>query len=295
MRELRFVKAIEALERAEVLDPVVQRVRGVVMKVIQPQALRDVLHGVPTGHPVHPISVQVPVGAWTSVAVLDLLPGTARASKILVALGLVGAAPSILTGYTDWSVLHKQQMRVGIVHSAANAAAVVLYAASWVQRHRGHHTSGKLLGYLGFAIVGGAGVLGGHLAYRQAAGANHVEDVPHRFPVGWHALAPLDELPDGALTSRDVAGLPLLALRRGADVDVLSNTCSHLSAPLNEGELTTERIGGASEACITCPWHGSVFAVATGEVVHGPSTAPQPRFETRITNGMVEVMLPDAG
>ena len=195
MRELRFVKAIEALERAEVLDPVVAKVRGVVMKVIQPQALRDVLHGVPTGHPVHPIAVQVPVGAWTSVAVLDLLPGTARASKILVALGLAGAAPSVATGYTDWSQLHEQQMRVGIVHSAANAVATVLYAASWVQRHRGHQTSGKVLSYLGFAVVGGAGVLGGHLAYRQAAGANHVEDVPHRFHQSHHLVRREGERP----------------------------------------------------------------------------------------------------
>lgn len=295
MRELGFVKAIEALERAEILDPVVKRVRGIVLGVIRPQAVRDVLHGVPTGHPVHPVLVQIPVGTWTSAAILDLLPGTARPAGILIGLGVLGAAPSVASGYTDWSALHEQQQRVGVVHSAANAVAVGLYAVSWLQRQRGHQVSGKVLGYLGFAIVGGAGVLGSHLAYRQAAGANHAEDVPHRFPSGWHALAPLDDLPDGALTSREVAGLPLLALRRGSDVDVLSDTCSHLSGPLSDGQVSTERVGGSAEACITCPWHGSVFAVGTGEVVHGPATAPQPRFETRVTNGLVEVMLPGAG
>jgi S-DNA-T family DNA segregation ATPase FtsK/SpoIIIE len=32
-----------------------------------------------------------------------------------------------------------------------------------------------------------------------------------------------------------------------------------------------------------------------GEVVHGPATSPQPRFETRVTDGLVEVLLPHAG
>jgi len=40
------------------------------------------------------------------------------------------ALPAALAGSTDWSELHEQQMRVGVVHALANTAAVVLYAAS---------------------------------------------------------------------------------------------------------------------------------------------------------------------
>jgi len=29
--------------------------------------------------------------------------------------------------------------------------------------------------------------------------------------------------------------------------------------------------------------------------VHGPATAPQPRFDTRVIGGQVELMLPGAG
>ncbi|OUD86582.1 3-phenylpropionate/cinnamic acid dioxygenase ferredoxin subunit [Clavibacter michiganensis subsp. michiganensis] len=76
-------------------------------------------------------------------------------------------------------------------------------------------------------------------------------------------------------------------------VDALSDTCSHLSAPLHEGELGTDPKTG--EACVTCPWHDSVFSLTTGAVIHGPATAPQPRFETRVTGGLVEVRLPNAG
>ena len=31
-----------------------------------------------------------------------------------------------------------------------------------------------------------------------------------------------------------------------------------------------------------CPWHGSEFRVSDGCVVHGPATAPVPRFESRV-------------
>jgi nitrite reductase/ring-hydroxylating ferredoxin subunit len=181
---------------------------------------------------------------------------------------------------------------VGIVHAAANILAVGLYGASLFQRARGRSTSGKLLGYLGLAVVSGAGFLGGHLAYRQAAGANHVEDVPHRFPSGWQRVAPLGELENGKLETRTVAGVPLLLLRRGSTVDVIADTCSHLSGPLHEGELTD---ADGDNPCVTCPWHGSIFSLTTGDVVHGPATAPQPKFETLVRDGMVEVLLVGAG
>lgn len=292
MRELWFVKALGRLEHATVLDPAVAKVRTLVNTVIQPQAVRDVLHGVPFGHPVHPIAAQIPIGAWTSAAILDALPGGDRAARTLVGLGVLSAAPAVASGYTDWSDLHEQQMRVGIIHSAANATAVTLYALSYVQRVRGRQTSGKVLAYLGFAVVSGAGFLGGHLAYRQAAGANHAEEIPHRFPKGWHPIGRMDELPEGELSRAAVGGITLVVLRHGSSVRVLSDVCSHLSGPLHRGKLLD---GDGDDPCVQCPWHGSVFSMGTGEVVRGPATAPQPRFDTRVIDGTVEVRLQGAG
>jgi len=298
MRELKIFRLLGHLENAASLDPIVDRVRGVVNTVIRPQPLRDVLHGVPIGHPVHPLLVLIPTGAWVSAAVLDLMPGNERAARILVGVGIVSVLPTAASGYTDWSELHEQQMRVGLLHASANVLATALYTVSWIQRGRGHRTSGRAFSMLGLAVVSGAGYLGGHLSYRQAAGANHTEDVPHRFPAGWQTLAPVDSLPQGELLTRDVAGMPLLVLRRDNHVDVLSNTCSHLSGPLDEGELTGVVAGDGNaggEACVVCPWHASMFSLATGEVLHGPATSPQPKFETRIVDGQVEVLLPHAG
>ena len=44
-----------------------------------------------------------------------------------------------------------------------------------------------------------------------------------------------------------------------------------------------------------CPWHGSVFSMRTGEVVHGPATAAEPALKSRIVDGVVEVLMPGAG
>ena len=291
MKPLPLLSLVSRLEDAARLDPWVARIKGVVDAVIQPQQLRDVLHGIPIGHPVHPMSVQVPLGAWTSAAVLDAVPGNDRAAALLVGVGVVSALPSAVSGLADWSELHEQQQRVGLVHAAGNVAAVLLYmpfpspsaaAASAVR--------GKAFGYVGLAAVAAAGFLGGHLAYRQAAGANHTEDVPHRFPVGWQTLAPLSEFADGKPERRLVAGIPLLVYRNGEDVHVLADVCSHLSGPLHRGTVT-----GGDDPCVVCPWHGSTFSLRSGEVVHGPATAPQPRFSTRITDGVLQVSLPGAG
>lgn len=319
MKPLPALELVTRLEDAEWLDPVAKKVRKVVRRVIRQKWARDVLHGVPIGHPVHPLAVQVPLGAWISAAVLDAFPGNERAAAVLIGVGAGTAVPSAVAGFTDWTQLHSQQQRVGLVHAAANITATSLYVASLVARARGSRGSGKALAYLGLATVGAGGFLGGHLTYRQAAGVNHSEDIPHRFPSGWQPLATLAELPEGKLHKIVVAEIPLLVYREAENVHVLSDVCSHLSGPLHEGKLKGGRrqggnnqagaaqdgatqdgmvqagsVAGGGDPCVVCPWHGSTFSLRTGEVLSGPATARQPPFEARVSGGLVEVCLPGA-
>lgn len=289
MKTLRPLQSIEKLENATALDPIATKARDIVQAVIKPGALRDILHGVPIGHPLHPLMILVPTGTWFSAAILDALPGSSKASAILIGTGVVTVAPTALSGWTDWSEGHEQQLRVGIVHAAANVVATGLYALSLIQRLRGK--SGKLLSYTGLIVVSAGGFLGGHMSYRQSLGANHVEDVSHRVEPGWHPIGALAELPEGKLEKRMLGEVPLVVFRQGDDVSVLSDTCSHLSGPLNEGELTYDD----GNACVVCPWHKSTFSLKNGEVVQGPATSPQHSFTTRVIAGIVEVSLPNAG
>jgi len=175
MRELKILnEATSALENADVLDPAVDTVRGVVGAVL-PDPVRDVLHGVPVGHAVHPVAVLLPIGAWLGSAVLDFVPGSERAARILVGVGIAGVLPSVATGLADWSVLRADQSRVGLVHAATNTVATSLFAVSFVQRGRGRQLSGRLFGLAGLAAVGLSGYLGGHLTYRMGASVEQLD------------------------------------------------------------------------------------------------------------------------
>jgi hypothetical protein len=50
--------------------------------------------------------------------------------------------------------------------------------------------------------------------------------------------------------------------------------------------------GSGADACVVCPWHGSVFRLIDGAVVHGPATSDQPVLRVRVRAGMVEVCQP---
>jgi nitrite reductase/ring-hydroxylating ferredoxin subunit len=282
---------VDRLERAAALDSIAALVQKLARAAVPSQQLRDAVHGVWLGHPVHPLMVQVPIGAWLSAGLLDMVPGNDRATRRLIAAGLIAAGPSALVGASDLAEQHEQQLRVGVVHALANTVAVLCYSGSLLARVAGRARGGKALGYAGLGAVTVGGVLGGHIAYRQAAGANHAEQVPHQIPPGWHELIKFDELPERQSIQLAVHDVPVMAYRDGEQVHVLADGCSHLAGPLSDGEI----VGDGAERCVVCPWHGSTFRLRDGAVVHGPATARQPALESRVRAGLVEVCLPGAG
>ncbi|MFF8605696.1 Rieske 2Fe-2S domain-containing protein [Streptomyces sp. NPDC015346] len=274
---------MDRVEGAAVLDGLVDRLRGAVRSLPLGDG-RDVLHGRWLGHPLHPLMVQVPIGTWMSAAVLDLLPGQRRAAHALVGVGLAAAAPAAIAGWVDWAELQRRQMRLGLLHAATNVTAVGLYAGSFTARMRGRPFLGKALGFAGLLTVSVGGAIGGHLAYRQASGANHAEAVSQLVEPGWHAIGAVADLPVGEAVRRHVDGVAVLVVREsGEQVHVLADSCSHMGGPLSEGTI--------ADGCVRCPWHGSVFRLSDGWNVRGPATAPQPAFDTRVTNGRVEARL----
>jgi nitrite reductase/ring-hydroxylating ferredoxin subunit len=236
--------------------------------------VKDGLSGTWLGHPLHPLLTDVPVGAWAAAAVLDLVGSEAADGAIAVGLAAVPATAA--AGLADWSELQGETQRVGVAHGVANVTASTLYLLSLRARRNGRRGRGKVLAMLGLAAVGAGGFLGGHLTFRRAIGVDQTFD--HQGPDDW-----TDVLGAGALAE----GRPVVA--RAGDDDVvlvqdgelraLADRCSHLGGPLHEGEVE----GG----CVTCPWHQSTFRLDDGSVVHGPATAPQPRYDARVEDGRV--------
>jgi len=101
----------------------------------------------------------------------------------------------------------------------------------------------------------------------------------------WLAALPLAELPEGRPTRVDLDGVDVLLARDGDRLFAIANRCTHQGAPLSKGPL---RFSG-SLATVTCPVHGSQFALDTGKVVRGPALKPVAAYDVRVNEGMVEI------
>lgn len=270
------------------MDPISNRLQSAVQNVAQSRRLLDLLHGTWLGHPVHPVLVQVPVGAFVSAAVMDALPSQQRAATTLIALGTVSAAPAIVVGLADWSSLSRDQRRVGLVHAAANAVALGLYAGSLAARFAGRRGLGKILGYAGLTVASSGAYLGGHLSYEQGAGMNQAASELLRLPEDWAEVGDVASLPEGKPTVRTIGDVRVLLYRVGDHVTAMVEHCGHQGGPLGEGEVE----GTGVDACVVCPWHGSTFRLTDGAVVHGPAAGNQPTLRTRVRDGVLSVATP---
>jgi nitrite reductase/ring-hydroxylating ferredoxin subunit/uncharacterized membrane protein len=277
---------LDRLEELTVLDPVVKPLRAAVSAAIRPQALSDGLHGTWLGHPLHPVLVQVPIGAFASASILDLVGGKDAhdGADLLALTGLVSAVPAALAGANDWSAANPQEQRSGLVHALANAVGLGCWIASLLARRRGDRARGTLLGLAGMSAMGIGGTIGGHLSYRRALGADSNADIEDTGPADWTDAGPA-ELAEGKPVLRQANGTPVLLYKTGSTISALVDRCSHQSGPLHEGEI--------ADGCVTCPWHGSRFRLEDGAVVHGPSTHPQPSLDVRISGDRLQVKLRD--
>ncbi len=61
--------------------------------------------------------------------------------------------------------------------------------------------------------------------------------------------------------------------------------CTHISGPLNEGELDGD--------VLTCPWHGAQFNVRTGKVLRGPARQDIQTYPVKIEGKSILVSLPE--
>ena len=102
---------------------------------------------------------------------------------------------------------------------------------------------------------------------------------------GWVPVLPLTDLRDRKPVRVDLDGTPVLLVRNGDEVFAIGNRCSHQGAPLHKGPV---RFGGSLRT-VQCPLHGSTFELTDGKVLRGPATEPVPAYETRVTDGMVEI------
>ena len=245
--------------------------------------LRDLLHGTWLGHPLHPVLVQVPVGAFMSAAVLDLLPGQRqgrdhadrrrhgrrRAGRRRRPGRLVRADPGPAPGRPG--ARRRQHRRARPLCRLAGGPASPA-GSGW----------GKALAFAGLSVAGAGAYLGGHLSYEQGA-----RDEPRarrsvlRLPGGaGPTVGELAALPDGKPTVRTIGDVPVLLYRPGDRVTAMIERCC---AP----ERAARRGRGRGIGRRTPAWSARGTAAPSGSPTASSCTGRRPTISrtlrTRVT------------
>ncbi|MBA2529100.1 MAG: iron-sulfur protein, partial [Euzebyales bacterium] len=86
-----------------VLDTVADTLMGLVGPTFRPRLVRNALNGTWLGHPLHPLLVTLPIGAWSGGGLLDLLgERNEEAADAMLAAGVASALPTVAAGLAQW-------------------------------------------------------------------------------------------------------------------------------------------------------------------------------------------------
>jgi nitrite reductase/ring-hydroxylating ferredoxin subunit/uncharacterized membrane protein len=275
--------SVRLVERMPWLDTVANVLKGITGPIAgesAPRPLKDVLVGTWLGHPLHPAVVLLPLGFWTSSFVLDLA-SEETAADLLIALGLASTTPAVATGAAQWfdAAQADEPRRLGALHATVNTLAASLYGASLIARKRGNRGMGVVLSTAGFAAVNVGGLLGGDLAYDLGIGVDHAAF--QRPPAEWKDVLAASDLDDGKPKRVEVDGAAVMLLKHDHGIHAIGAVCPHLGGPLDKGKIDGETV--------TCPWHGSVFSLEDGRLLHGPATTPDQSYEVKVEQGRVSI------
>lgn len=275
---------IRAVESAEALDPLAKTAANKIRSVLSSGKLKDAVSGTWLGHAVHPMLTDIVIGSFLGATVLDLLggEGKGRAGERLITVGIAAYPPTALTGVNDWADAEPVDgavRRAGLVHATTNAFALSLYVGSLAARRRGWRRRGVLLSGIGSAVLMGGGYLGGHLSLSKGVGPDQTVFDPG--PTDWTPAADTSQLPDGRPIRVVVEDTPVFLMREGDLIFAIHDRCSHRGCSLSEGQIDGD--------VIMCPCHGSRFDRRDGSLKRGPATAPQPAFQVRQRDGVVEL------
>jgi uncharacterized membrane protein len=146
-------------------------------------------------HPIHPMLVPIPIGAFFIALVGDILhsarpedPFWYDLSFTCIGIGLVFALTAAVFGAIDYLGVRMsgQAFRLASLHAILNISMAILYAASFLlRRHNAAVAPGRwplamALALAAFLLLGVSGWIGGKLAYEHRVG---VVDEPASPPV----------------------------------------------------------------------------------------------------------------
>ena len=135
------------------------------------------------GHAMHPMLVVFPLGLLITSAVFDIIhfiTGNGYWSEIafwMITAGAIGGLIAAAVGTIDWFAIPSgtRAKSVGLWHGAGNYTILALFIISWLTRLNAQANPpviAYVLSFLGAALLGVTGWLGGELTMRLGIGVD---------------------------------------------------------------------------------------------------------------------------
>jgi nitrite reductase/ring-hydroxylating ferredoxin subunit/uncharacterized membrane protein len=288
-----LVRVVRRQSWLEPLSDVTQKVVAGAYRALGPLGApaRNLAHGTwLLRHPLHPALTDLPIGAWAVAIVADYAAHFTTSvpqsvGDVALIVGLVASIGTLITGYTDFVDTFGLERRFGAAHGLIMTFVVALYTASLFLRWFGSESLHPLavgLSTAGYVLVLLGAWYGGHIVFSIGYNVNRNAFI-ESGPEDWTPVGSPDTVPADGMIAVDAAGMRVLLARDNGRICALSDTCTHVGAPLHEGSL--------ANGVITCPWHASRFRLRDGHVLGGPATQDLPQVLVREQDGALEVKL----
>jgi nitrite reductase/ring-hydroxylating ferredoxin subunit/uncharacterized membrane protein len=235
------------------------------------------------GHPIHPMLVVYPFAFLTGAFGFSVAAAASKnrewraVADHLVPTGIVAGLLAAVPGIVDYlnsvppqSSAHDRATK----HALLNVSGLALFATSWLLRRGRNRVAAPLVFQgLGAATMSAAGYLGGTLVYRNQIGVDHRYAGAGKWQETSRTIRDaraLTSAASGLATNQmklvHAAGERIAVARTERGYAAFQDRCTHKGGPLSDGALIC--------GTVQCPWHGSQFDVATGEVKCGPAEKP---------------------
>jgi nitrite reductase/ring-hydroxylating ferredoxin subunit len=98
---------------------------------------------------------------------------------------------------------------------------------------------------------------------------------------GFVKVAKVSEIPQGQGKAVEVGGKRVALFNVDGSIHAIDDACTHLGGPLSDGTLDGKNV--------TCPWHGAMFDIASGNALTPPAPGSVQCYKVRVEAGEIEV------
>ena len=237
------------------------------------------------GHPSHPALIPFPLAFLIGALLFDVMgvwldrPAFWTTGAHLIVAGVVAGLVAAIPGIIDYRFTvppKSSAKRRATKHALLNVTALILFAgARWLRGDSDVRPDTFLLvveAIAALALLAG-GWMGGTLVTRNQIGVDHRyagagkwKEERGRAGPGGASFRVSGGLEVDQMKLVHVAGRRVVVGRTAEGYVAFDDHCTHRGASLADGVMIC--------GTVQCPWHGSQFDLATGNVKAGPAREP---------------------